>query len=48
MTSSGANLSFIWRLHNLTCLFWLLNIGPMRKMEPGCRAVTKLIDQDHG
>ena len=45
MASSGTKLSFIWRLHNMTCLAWVLNIGPLKKLEPGCRTVTKLIEE---
>jgi len=46
MASSGSKLSLIWRLHNMSCPAWVLNIGPLKKIEPGCRAVAKLIEEN--
>jgi len=28
------------KIHNSTCPAWLLNIGLLKKIEPGCRMAT--------
>ena len=41
MASQPVKLPLILRIHNLTCPAWLLHIGFLQKIEPGCRAVNK-------
>lgn len=41
MAAKGNRLPWILRVHNRTCPAWLLRIGFMKKIEPGCRAATK-------
>ena len=32
---------FLVKLHNTTCPAWLLGIGLLKKLEPGCRMASK-------
>lgn len=41
MAAPGKKLPLGLRIHNVTCPAWYLNIGFLRKIEPGCQAVLK-------
>ena len=45
MADKEAGLPLIWRIHNMTCPAWLLRIGFLRKIEPGCRAMHKRLGE---
>ena len=45
MASESGKLPLFLRIHNLTCPAWLLRIGFLRKIEPGCRAVQKRLGE---
>ena len=48
MASKGPELPLLWRIHNLTCPAWNLNVGFLKKIEPGCRAVQKRLQEKQG
>ncbi len=48
MASAGPKLPLWAKMHNMTCPGWLLNIGLIKKIEPGCRAVGKLLTGKKG
>lgn len=48
MAATGGKLPLIWRIHNMTCPAWLLKIGSLQKIEPGCRAVMKRMGKTQG
>ncbi len=41
MAEKQEKMSLGLKIHNATCPAWLLKIGPLRKVEPGCRAASK-------
>ena len=45
MADKGQSLPLIWRIHNMTCPAWVLKIGFLKKIEPGCKAMQKRLDQ---
>lgn len=41
MAEKSKDLPLILKVHNATCPAWILRIGFLKKIEPGCRAVEK-------